>query len=380
MALVLTEEQQLLQETAREFVGENLPVSHLRALRDAKDADGFSRKLWKEMAGLGWTGIVFPEEYGGSDLGYAELGVVLEECGRTLAPEPFMSTVLLGGNAVLLGADDQAKKEILTGVCKGETILALAYQERPRFRAYDVSTSAEASGGGGFKLSGEKVFVLDGHVADHLVVVARTSGKAGDREGLTLFLVKPDAKGLEIQRTFMVDSRNAASVKLDGVEVSKGQVLGGVDGGAEILDPVFDRATIGLASEMVGTISEAFERTTAYMKTRKQFDVVIGSFQALKHRAAHMFCEVELVQSVVLDALRAIDDEREDVPLMASAAKARASDTASLVTREAIQLHGGIGMTDEQEIGLFLKRAKAAELTLGDSGYHLDRFARLQGF
>ena len=379
MALVLTEEQQLLQETAREFVGENLPVTHLRALRDAKDPDGFSRQLWKEMAGLGWTGIVFPEEYGGSALGYAELGIVLEECGRTLAPEPFVSTVLLGGNAVLLGADEQAKKEILTGICKGETVLALAFQERARFRPYDVSTAAEAAGGG-FKISGEKVFVLDGHVADHLIVVARTSGRPGDREGLTLFLVPPDAKGVEVQRTFMVDSRNAARVKLDAVEVSKGQVLGGVDGGAKILDAVFDRATIGLASEMVGTINEAFERTMRYLKTRKQFEVVIGSFQALKHRAAHMFCEVELVQSLVLDALRAIDDGRDDVPLMASAAKARASDTASLVTREAIQLHGGIGMTDEEEIGLFLKRAKAAELTLGDSAYHLDRFARLQGF
>ncbi len=379
MALVLNEEQQLLQQTAREFVSENLPVTHLRALRDGKDPDGFSRELWKEMAGLGWTGIPFPEEYGGSGLGYAELGIVLEECGRTLAPEPFISTVLLGGNAVLLGGDEQVKKDILTGICKGEKIVSLAFQERPRFRPYEVSTTAVTSGSG-FRLDGEKVFVLDGHVADHLIVVARTSAAPGDREGLTLFLVEPDAKGVSIQRTIMVDSRGAARIGLEGVEVSEDQVIGGVDGGAEILDAVYDRAAIGLSAEMVGTISEAFERTINYLKTRKQFDVVIGSFQALKHRAAHMFCEVELVQSVVLDALRAIDDEREDVPLMASAAKARASDTASLVTREAIQMYGGIGMTDEEEIGFFLKRAKAAELSLGDSAYHLDRFARLQGF
>ncbi len=379
MSLLLTEEQQLIQQTARDFVREHAPVAHMRALRDAEDATGFSRELWKEMAELGWVGILFPEEFGGAGLGYAELGVILEECGRTLAPTPYLSTVLLGGNAVLLGASEQQKKEILTGVCEGRTILALASQEQGRFSPYAVSTAAEASGTG-FRISGEKIFVLDGHVADHLIVTARTSGDTRDRDGLTLFLVQPDSAGLTIERTSMVDSRNAAQVRLEDVEVPQSQVLGTVDGGAEILDVVFDRAAIGLSAELFGTLTEAFDRTIEYLKTRKQFDAVIGSFQGLKHRAAQMFCEVELSQSVVTDALRAIVEDRADVPILASVAKARTSDTAGLVTREAIQMHGGIGMTDEEEIGLFLKRARAAELTLGDGDYHRDRFARLSGY
>ncbi len=319
MSLILTEEQQLIQQTARDFVREHAPVAHMRALRDAEDATGFSRELWKEMAELGWVGIPFPEEFGGAGLGYAELGVILEECGRTLVPSPYLSTVLLGGNAVLLGASEQQKKEILTGVCEGRTILALASQEQGRFSPYAVSTTAEASGTG-FRISGEKIFVLDGHVADHLIVIARTSGDKRDRDGLTLFLVQPDSEGLTIERTIMVDSRNAAQVRLEDVEVPQSQVLGTVDGGSEILDVVFDRAAIGLSAELFGTLAEAFDRTIEYLKTRKQFDAVIGSVQGLKHRAAQMFCEVELSQSVVTDALRAIDAARAAVPPLASAA------------------------------------------------------------
>ena len=379
MALVLNEEQQLLQQTARDFARDRAPVSHLRALRDANDPVGFSRELWKEMAELGWAGILLPEEYSGSDLGYAELGIVLEECGRTLLPAPFISTLLLGAGVIQRGAQDARKKEILTGVAAGETILALAFQEGGRFDPYAIAASAEPSGSG-FRLAGEKLFVLDGHVADLLIVAARTSGKSGARDGITLFLLEPAARGLAIQRTVMVDSRNAARVRLDGVEVGADQVLGEVGAGADVLDPVFDRAAIGLSTEMLGTFGEAFERTVAYLKTREQFDVPIGSFQALKHRAARMFCEVELAQSVVMEALRAIDEGRDDVAQLASAAKARCSDAARLITGEAIQMHGGIGMTDEEDIGFFLKRARAAELTFGDSVYHRDRFARLQGF
>lgn len=379
MALVLTEEQELLKETAADFCRNNVPVTHLRQLRDSKDAVGFSRKIWKEMAELGWVGILFPESVGGAELGFAELGVVLEECGRTLAPYPFMSTVLLGGRAILLAGSESQQTAILPGVCAGETLLALAFQEAGRFRPLDIETKAE-SAADGYRLSGEKVFVLDGHVADLLIVAARTSGSSGDRGGITLFLVDPSAEGLSIERTDMVDNRNAARVRLEGVSVDASAVLGSVDSGADILEKLFDAAAIGLAAEMVGIVNEVFERTVEYLKTREQFGVVIGTFQALKHRAAEMFCEVELSQAVVLDALRAIDEDREDLPRLASAAKARLSDTASLVTCEGLQMHGGIGMTDEEEIGLFLKRAKAAELTLGDASYHRDRFARLTGF
>jgi alkylation response protein AidB-like acyl-CoA dehydrogenase len=379
MTLVLSEEQELLRNTAREFIGENAPVKELRRLRDEQDAIGFSRAMWTEMAELGWAGILLPEEFGGSDLGYAELGVVLEETGRTLAATPFLSTVLLGGNAVLLGGNETQKKEILPALAKGERILALALEESAHHAPYAIATRAEATSSG-YKLSGKKTFVQDGHVADQLVVVARTAGKPGERDGLTLFLVPRGARGLSVKRTIMVDGRNSANVTLDGVEVEKSAVLGSAGRGADVLDKVLDRATIGLAAEMVGTLTEAFERTIKYLKDRKQFGVPIGSFQALKHRAANMFVEVELSRSIVLDALRAIDENRPDVAQLASVAKARVSDAIHLIGNEGVQMFGGIGVTDEEEIGLFLKRARVAELTLGDAAHHRARFATLNGF
>jgi alkylation response protein AidB-like acyl-CoA dehydrogenase len=331
------------------------------------------------MAELGWAGIVFPEDLGGAGLGYAELGVVLEEMGRTLTAHPILSTVLLAGNAILLGGNEAQKKDVLPAVCAGDRILAFAYREIGPFDPYRVTTRAEASGDG-YRITGAKTFVLDGHVADQLVVLARTAGEEGDRDGLSLFLVDAGAPGLEVTRTSMVDDRNAAKVRLDGVEVDRGRVIGEAGRGADVLDAVLDRATIGLSAEILGSAREAFDRTLQYLKDRKQCGVPIGSFQALKHRAAWMFCEVELSRSVVMDALRAIDEERADVPRLASAAKARCSDTFILVANEGVQMFGGIGMTDEEEIGFFLKRARAAAVTLGDAAWHRDRFAREQGY
>lgn len=379
MTLVLTEEQELLKDSAAEFLNDKSPVTHMRELRDAKDETGFSRALWKEMAELGWTGIIFPEQFGGADMGYAELGVLMEESGRRLSPYPLLSTIVLGGGALMAGGSDEQRAKILPGVCSGDTLLALACQESGRFDPYFTECAATASGSS-FSISGDKILVLDGHVADHLIVVARTSGEANDRDGLTLFLVAPDLSGVSIARTIMVDSRNAANITFANVEVDAGQVIGKVGEGAEILDAVFDRATAVLCSEMIGMSCEVFERTVEYLKTRQQFGAPIGSFQGLKHRAADMFCEIELAKSVVLDALRALDAGRADAPRVVSAAKARLSDTAGLVTREGIQMHGGIGMTDEEEVGLFLKRAKAAELTFGDASFHRNRFASLMGF
>lgn len=379
MALILSEEQELLKNTATEFFNENAPVTHLRELRDSADETGFSRKLWQEMAELGWAGILLPEEFGGAELGMAELGVVLEESGRTLAPYPFLSTVVLGGSAIALGGSDAQKQAILPGVASGETLLALAFQETPRFAPYAIGLEAKAASDG-FELTGEKIFVLDGHVADHLIVAARTSGRAGEREGLTLFLVDPASEGVEVTRTIMVDSRNAARVRLSNVKVASDAVIGAVDAGADILDACFERATVAIASELLGIVTEVFERTITYLKNREQFGVKIGTFQALKHRAANMFCEVELSQSIVRDALSAVDQQRTHRDRIVSAAKARCSDTAELVTREGLQMHGGIGMTDEEEIGLFMKRAKAAEVSFGDGSYHRDHFARLTGF
>ncbi|MEE9281617.1 MAG: acyl-CoA dehydrogenase family protein [Myxococcota bacterium] len=379
MALLLTEEQELLRETAREFVRERAPVTELRKLRDEASPDGFSRELWKDMVELGWSGIIFPEDVGGVDLGHVELGVVLEETGRTLMASPLVSTVLLAGNAVLLGGNDVQRKDVLTAVCAGERVLALALQEGGRHDPYGIATRAEETSGG-YTLTGRKTFVLDGHVADQLVVAARTSGEVGERDGLTLFLVAAAADGLEITRTIMVDSRNAAIVELQRVEVERSAVLGSVDAGADVLDATLDRATAAFSAELLGTCLEAYERTLQYLKDRKQFGVPIGSFQALKHRAAQMFVEAELSRSIVLDALQAVDEKRPELPQLASVAKARVSDAAFLIGNEALQMHGGIGMTDEEEIGFFLKRARVAQSTLGDASFHRDRYATLQGF
>ncbi len=242
-----------------------------------------------------------------------------------------------------------------------------------------IAATARRSGGG-FRLDGEKRFVLDGHVADLVIVVARTAGAPGERRGITLFLVPADAKGLTRTRTVMVDSRNAAALRLDGIELGEESVLGGVDDGADLLDPVLDRARAGLAAEMLGSAAAAFERTVLYLQERKQFGVPIGSFQALKHRAAAMFCEIELTRSAVTAALAALDAGSDDAGALACLAKAKAGDAFFLVGNEGVQMHGGIGMTDEHEIGFFLKRARVAQATFGDSAFQRDRYASLMGY
>lgn len=379
MALVLNEDQILLRDSARTFITDKSPVTAFRKIRDTGVADGFDRDLWKEMAALGWAGIVIPEEYGGVGFGFAGLGTILEEAGRTLLASPLLSTAVIGASAVMLGGSAAQKKEILPAIAAGERILALALEEGPRHAPYAIAAKAEKTADG-YTLTGKKTFVLDGHVADQLIVAARTSGKSGDRNGITLFVVDRKAAGVNVTRTLMADSRNAANVEFSGVKVPATAALGSVDQGADILDAVLDRARICLSAEMLGGIKEAYERTLDYLKTRKQFGVLIGSFQALKHRAAEMFCEIELSVSVVLDGLIAIDENRNDVPRMASLIKARVNDTYFLVSNEALQLHGGIGMTDEFDIGLFMKRARVAQASFGDSAFHRDRYATLEGY
>lgn len=379
MSLTLSEEQLLLKATAHSFFEDRSPISRMRALRDSEDKVGFSRELWKEMADMGWVGIPFSEEFGGAGMGYSELAVVLEEGGRVLLPEPFISTVLLAGGAVELGASDSLRKELLSPVCAGDKTLAMAFQEHGRFDPFAVGLRAVRDSDR-YTLNGTKQFALDAHVADHVVIVARTSGEPDARDGLTLFVVDSGADGLAVRPNQMVDGRRASTIELTDVVVSSARVLGEPGGGAELLETVFDRATIGLCSEMLGTFSEAFERTLNYIKEREQFGVKIGTFQALRHRIADMWCELELARSVVREATSALDEERGDLAVIASAAKAKCSDVCSLITREALQMHGGIGMTDEEDIGLFFKRGKAAELTLGDAAYHRDRYARLRGY
>ena len=375
MPLTTNEEQQLLRDSARSFLEDNSPVSRMRALRDERDATGFSRALWKSMADLGWLGIHLAEEHGGSGMGLREVAIIVTECGRVLAPEPLLSTLLLGANAVRLSPNEAVGADVLPAVAAGERLVAFALEETGRFDPYAIGTEAAATEGG-YSISGEKCYVLDGHVADQIVVVARTSGSPGDRDGVALVLVDADADGVDIQRTTMMDGRNAALVRFSGVEVNADQLLGD----AALLERVLDQATLGLAAEMVGMADEAFERTLAYLKDRDQFGVKIGTFQALRHRAAEMFAELEFARTLVLDGVSAVDDDREDAALSASAAKAQANKAARLIGGEAIQMHGGIGMTDELDIGLFFKRLRAAEITLGDETYHLRRFASLRGY
>ncbi len=384
MPLVLSEEQTLLKNSAREFVKATFPVDQVRQFRDSQPGDQdkalrYSRDHWQKMAELGWAGIIFPEQYGGLGLGYAELGVVLEELGHSLAAQPFLSAVLLAGNTILLGGNEAQKQAWLPAICAGEKILALAFQETGRFSPWQVSTKAE-SVSNGFSISGEKRFVLDGFGADQLIVLARTSGSIGDDHGLTLFLVAPETPGLTVTSLQVLDSRNAAIIEFDNMVVSADQVISEVGKASEVLTMVFDRATAGLNAELLGTLSEAFARTLEYLKTREQFGALIGTFQALKHRAADMFCEQEHAISMTMQALRAIDNNQPDASLLISAAKARTSDAANLIGRESIQMFGGIGMTDEEDIGLYMKRARVAEMTLGDSNYHRERFAQLSGF
>ncbi len=380
MQLVLSEDQELLAKTAEDFVAEHSPVSRMRELRDKEDPVGFSRDLWREMAGLGWVGIPFPEELGGADMGLAELAVVMEALGRTLAPEPFLSTVLLGGQVLLRSGSEAQKAKWLEQAVAGEAVLALAYQERrSRYDPERVSTRAEREGSG-WRLTGEKLHVLDGHVADAIVVSARSSGEEADADGITLFLVEPGASGLAIERQTRVDSRNAAVLRLESVTVGDDAVVGEVGQAAAVLESVIDLATVGLCAEMLGSMNEAFRRTLDYLKAREQFGVPIGSFQALKHRAAQLFIEIELSRSAVMAAARAVDDDHPEARQLVSVAKARCSDTAVLVGNESVQMHGGIGMTDEHDIGFYLKRARVAAQTFGDARWHRDRWARLGGY
>jgi acyl-CoA dehydrogenase len=378
--LALTEDQAILARTASAFAVQQSPLRRVRTLRDSRDPLGYSKALWKQIADLGWTSIPFTEGDGGAGYGMAEVVVVTEALGRCLAPEPFVSAVLLGGQALALGGSAAQKSEWLSPLIAGERVLALAFQERDsRYDLRRVTTRAEPTPGG-YRLTGAKVQVMGGHGCDAFVVVARSSGAVADANGITLLLVPANAAGLEVVRQHRLDSRNVALLKLENVDVPASGAVGVADRGIDLLDEVVDRATTALCGEMLGAMTEAFERTMGYLKERVQFGVVIGSFQALKHRAAHMFIEIELARSATMAAARAIDARSNDRTALVSCAKARCSEAYAHIANEAIQMHGGIGMTDEHDIGFFIKHARVAATTFGDADYHRDRFARLCGF
>ncbi len=379
MALVLTEEQVMLKESAAGLLADKAGIAQLRALRDADDELGFSREVWREIAGMGWPGIAIPEAYDGLGYGYTGLGLVLEQAGRHLSPTPLQSSVLVGATAVHALGNEAQKRALLPALAAGDLLVSLALQEGAQ-HAPEQTAMAAAPAGDGYTLTGHKVLVLDALAADRFVVIARTAGSAGDTEGLTAFLVPADAAGLTVERRSMVDSRGVGALRFDGVQVPADAVMGDPGQAWAGLSRTLDIANIGLAAELLGVATEAFERTVAYLKERKQFGKVIGSFQGLQHRAAELFAELELARSIVLQALQAIDADDPELAKLASAAKAKLCEVAQRATNEGIQMHGGIGMTDEYDIGFFIKRARVAQHCFGDYNYHLDRFARLSGF
>lgn len=376
MSLLLNDEQRMLRDSAAEFLGARSPIAALRKLRDTRDARGYDEALWREIAELGWPAAVLPEAHGGLGIGWAGLGAVFEQTGRTLAATPLLSTVVLGAGLIERLGSEAQREHWLARIAAGQTVLALALDETPRHDPTRIATRARRSGSG-WRLDGEKWFVLDGHVAERLLVVARID----DAEtALAVFMVDPAAPGVQLERTIMVDSRNAARVRFDGVMLDGDALLGTPDAAGAALDAVLDRARGCLAAEALGVIGEAFDRTVAYLKERTQFGVAIGSFQALQHRAARLFVEIELLKSAVAAALEAFDNDAAEASQLASLAKARAADLSERALNEAAQLHGGIGVTDELDIGLMMKRGRAIQQTFGDGAYHRQRYARLLGF
>jgi alkylation response protein AidB-like acyl-CoA dehydrogenase len=375
---VLTEEQSLLRDAAKSWVREKSPITAFRKMRDSGNKDGFDKAAWKDIAEMGWTGILIPEESGGSGLGYLTLGLVLEEMGRTLTASPLLATSV-ATSALLLAASDAQKSEWLPKIAEGKVIAALAVDEGPHHAPEKIALAATKTGSG-FALTGKKHFVADGGVADLLVVAARTCGKVGDKDGITLFLVPGHANGLARHKRKTVDSRGAADLDFNNVQVLGSAVLGTPGKGFDVLDAILDRARAALAAEMLGAAVQSFETTLEYLKTRVQFGQVIGTFQALQHRAAKMYTDLEMTRSCVEAALAAIDKNANDISALCSLAKAKASELAHLVSNEMVQMHGGIGMTDAHDAGLYLKRARVAEASFGGASFHRDRYARLMGY
>jgi len=374
MPLYLNDEQTMLRDTAKDFIAEHAPVGHLRSLRDGNDPTGFSRDLWKQFAEMGLNGVLIPEAQGGLGLGHVEAGVVLEEIGRNLSPSPFLATAVAAVEA--LKGSAQADRWF-PGIVAGETVAALAIDESAKHRNR-IAMTAERSGNG-FRLTGAKQFVTHGHVADLLIVAARTAGSPDDAEGVTLFAVPKDAANLTATPERLADSSLAARIAFEGVEVDADAVIGEVDGGRGPLDRLLRAGRTGAAAELLGVGGGAMDMTVGYLKERKQFGVAIGSFQALQHRAAHLYAEMEVARAAVLKAQQLLDTGAE-ADAAVSIAKAMTGMATTLSVQEGIQMHGGIGMTDEYDIGFYMKRARVLAEMFGDIGFHADRLAKAAGY
>ena len=375
---VLTEEQTMLRDAAKGWTQDSAPVGALRKLRDGGSRQSFDPATWSEMGAMGWAGVIVPEDFDGSAFGYLGLGLILEETGRNLVASPLLSTALISASALVLGGSDAQKAAWLPRIAAGEIVATLAVDEGSHHAPLNIRLEGGQSGSG-FKLNGAKTFVIDGDAADLLIVAARTSGAPGDSDGVTLFLVPGDAPGVTRTHLALADSRGAAQIVFTDVEVGAEAVLGEVGKGWAILEPVLDRVYAGLAAEMLGSATAAFEITLDYIKTRTQFGQVIGTFQALQHRAAKLFTDLETTRSCIEAALEAAD-AGADTRLLASLAKAKASEVLHLASNEMVQMHGGIGMTDAHDAGLYMKRARVAEALFGGASFHRDRYATLSGF
>ncbi len=379
MPLYHNEDQAMLAETASQFMAEEGAIAkQLRHWRDRDCKDGFGHALWKEMAELGFTGILVSEVDGGLGMGHVEAGIVLEEIGRNLTPSPFLTSSVLAATA-LGEASEELRGRYLPGLVAGDSVFAVAIDESAKHRPERIACKAEKSGNG-FKLSGKKDFVVQGASSDMIIVAARTSGSDADEDGITLFAVPKDAAGMSHDAVRLVDSSMATHTTFDNVELDGGAVIGEVDGGREVLNKILNAGRVGSAAEGVGVARGAMDMTVDYLKQRKQFGKLIGEFQALQHRAAHLYSEVEIARAAVIKAQQLLDGGSEKADLMVSVAKAKVAKTAGLAVREGVQMHGGIGMTDEYDIGLYMKRDRALQEFLGDAYYHTNRVAELSGY
>ena len=379
MALVLNEEQSQLRDSARDFLAEQSPVSQLRALRDRHDADGFSRALWGRFAEMGFTGVLVPEAHGGLGLGHVEAGVVMEQIGHQLCASPLLASGIVAATAIQQAGSAAQQAAWLPKIARGEAIATLAIDETAKHRPGSLTTQARAEGAG-WVLDGAKAMVLDGHVADLLVVAAQVVDG-----GIGLFLVDPQAAGVSIERTVMVDAHNAARVQLREVKLGAEARLGETDPiAATALDAALNAGRCAAAAELLGLADEVFERTVTYLKERRQFGKLIGEFQGLQHRAAALYCDLEITRAAVIKAQQAMDADpatAESATRDAVAvAKARAGRSATTAVQEGVQMHGGMGMTDAFEIGFFMKRARVLQELWGDSHFHLDALARRHGY
>jgi alkylation response protein AidB-like acyl-CoA dehydrogenase len=367
-----SEDQTMIRDSAKGFVTNESSLERIRELRDSDTY--FSEELYTKMAENGWIGAIIPEEYGGIGLGYVDLICIMEEFGTGLMPEPILSSQILGGNTILHAGNEAQKQEWLPKISEGTVKFTLAcYELAGRYNLAHVETTAEASGHG-YTLNGTKAMVTDASCADRIIVSARTAGSIDTKDGISLFVFDPKATGVTLTEISTMDHQSSSMLALENVSVSAENVLGGIGDGYDAIVDSVGKMNVGLCAEMVGGMGEALRMTVEYSQERVQFERVIGSFQALKHKAADMYVDVESARSNMYLAAMAVDNDLPEVRKSISGAKAMCSDNYLKVTKEAIQLHGGVGYTDEHVIHFYYKRAQASATTFGDAMYHREKY------